>query len=56
MRLPRFRFTLRQLIGFIVLIGIGLGLLRTPFGPLVVFAGIPIFGFAAERARVGKDS
>jgi hypothetical protein len=56
MRLPR--FTIRQLIGLIVICAVFLALLRTQAGPfilaLVVPIGIVLPGFLIDRARGGE--
>jgi hypothetical protein len=51
MRLPRFRFTIRQLIAAVAILAVLFSLLRTPSWPLVI-AIVPVLpGFAIDRAR-----
>jgi hypothetical protein len=51
MWLPRFRFTLGQLITFIAALAVLLALLRTPIGPMLLATGLVLGGFALDRAR-----
>src|SRR5947207_2183502 len=51
MRLPRFRFTLHESIGLIVVSAVILALLRTPGAALAVAIGIVLPGFVIDRAR-----
>lgn len=53
MQLPRFRFTIRQLIALIAICAVVFALLRTPFGFLVIAFGSVLPGFLIERARGG---
>jgi hypothetical protein len=54
MPIPRFQFTIRGLIVIIALCGVGLALLRTPSGVVVVCLTIHLPGFAIGRARGGS--
>ena len=54
MKLPRLRFTIRQLIGLIAICAVVFALLQTPFGFVVVAFGFVVPGFLIERARGGE--
>jgi hypothetical protein len=53
MRLPRFRFTLGQLIKLIACLAILFAVLRAPLGPFILVIGFILAGFAIDRARGG---
>jgi hypothetical protein len=53
MQLPRFRFTLVQLIQVVAVLAVCFTVIRTPFGPLALWVGIILVGFAIDRARGG---
>ena len=53
MRLPRTRFTSRQLMGLILASAVFLGLIFSPLGPLAVAVAIILPGFVIERSRGG---
>jgi hypothetical protein len=53
MQLPRIRFTIRQLLGLIVICAVAFASLRTPFGFVVVAFAFVAPGFLIERSRGG---
>ena len=54
MRLPRFRFTLRQLIKLVAVSAVVFALIRTPAWPFILAFGLILPGFTIDRARGGR--